>query len=451
MHPAGPSSPEPLPYDRVLSFSAGTKAVSATVRRLTGPELLRDHDLHAAMVELYCHILPDISRSDCVKELGADDAVHVVALRTDEDVRRDWEARPVRLLRHYAHTMHEPVSSELNRDRPAGAPAGESGGSDPELSDARSGSSFSGPTDDSEPAGRALLEKAQQFNRFPKKSRDAIRVFRRKYPRLYQAVQNGGVNDAELDPWTRCITPKDRILGAASAVIRRDPEGIQAPFTLCQLTYIGVRTRFQLLQLGRRLCSTMLLAEAIQTFDCDAFFTYAGSNAVRFFRCCGLDDDPLIAGRFAHIDNQWTDVLPMVRVLRTPRHLQALLEGVGVLGAAASPAARSAVYREWRDAAFRRYTEEASLASHLISELDGARRKLAGFARKEAVYESALAQERSRCIMYEQIISSLEEQLLTNGIKPTIDKDRILESVMAKVGQAGDCAAPPAGLGDARA
>lgn len=427
-----------LPYGRVMDFSAGNKHVALALRRVTGADVSADVELREALVALYAHILPEVDRSECRRDLLDPAAVHLVLLRTDEDVRADWARSPWRMLRKYRHRAGNPpppLRTVVETGEVEIETSGEDGGME-----APSVSSFSAPTDEEDQRGlqeaSRLLQRATEFaedcGRSERGRKESAKIVRKKLPGLSEACARRSLPEGEFDPQARRIRTKDRIVGAASLALRPGPREMRDPCTICQLTYIGVRTRFQLLKLGRRLLQTAICTEAIGRFNADVFFTFAGSNAVRFFRCCGLDDDPLVAGRFQFLDENWTDVVPMVRILKAPESLRVLLSAE-----TGATRGKSAAYSAWRDAAYKRYTEEALFVSHLVRELDTLRARATQLEAAERAYNRALAQERSRSLMYEQIIQSLEEQMLAAGLRPEIDKDAILAKIMERVAPRG--------------
>ncbi|TNJ30484.1 hypothetical protein GMRT_12691 [Giardia muris] len=388
-----------LEYNKRMILKHRGQNLDVITLRYTGEDLRANQGLLAAFHAVYTHILPDVDKAECREDLLKPGTVHIGVFRSEGDVRADWRTRPIRILRHYRTDPSDEVEAN---------------------------SSFSGPTDDEEDTGDRMLLKALDFVRNQRSSRESGTI-KKTLPELHRRVLDGRMSDEELDSSQRKVRPKDMILGAASILIRDSVEGIDEPCKMCQLVYIGVRTRFQLLKLGRQLLATSMYQEAVQTFDCNVYFTYAGSNAIRFFRYGGLDDDPLLAGRYAHIDNQWTDVLPMVRILKSPIDLTKALQRLpGVTN-------RSRVYAQWRDATFKRYAEEATFVSHLISELDFLQQRVTKLEQTDRNYNTVLTQERSRCIMYEQIIARLETQLLAAGITPDINRDEIMQTVIEKM------------------
>lgn len=415
-----------LEYNTPLQFSNNGKLVTGIVRRYSGEDLQKNTDLHAAFVALYTHILPDVDRDECKRDLIEPNTIHIGVFRSDQEVRGDWQTRPMRILKHYKKYHADPISEEIEI-----IPGTDSAAEDAtDVYNPRSvNSSFSGPTDDDEPTGERLIGRIMEYIKAPRQRKDIGRFLKSKLPRLHAQIKAGELHEADLDAIKRKIRHKDRILGGASILIRDNPEGIMEPCRLCQLIYIGVRTRFQLLKLGRKLCATTIYKEAVETFNSDVYFTYAGSNAIRFFKRCGLDDDPMIAGRYAHLDNEWTDVLPMARLLKVPAHMEQILSSKDTKGTN-----RAALYSMWRDAAFRRYAEESHFVSHCVAEMDRMQQRLASLEKAEKLYNTVLTQERSRCIMYEQIIAKLESQLLDAGIKPSIDRDEILTKVIEQIG-----------------
>ncbi|EES99963.1 Hypothetical protein GSB_10139 [Giardia duodenalis] len=419
-----------LQYNVPLQFSNNGKVVTGIVRRYSGEDLQKNADLHAAFVSLYTHILPDVDRDECKRDLIEPNTVHIGVFRSDQEVRGDWQTRPIRILKHYKKYHADPISEDIEL-----LPGTDSAVEDTtDIYKSRSAdSSFSGPTDDEEPTGERLMGRIMEYIKAPKQRKEVGKFIKAKLPRLHTQIKAGELRESDLDATKRKIRHKDRILGGASILIRDNPEGITEPCRLCQLIYIGVRTRFQLLKLGRRICATTIYKEAVEEFNSDVYFTYAGSNAIRFFKRCGLDDDPMIAGRYAHLDNEWTDVLPMARLLKVPAHMEQILASRDSKGTN-----RAALYSMWRDAAFRRYAEESHFVSHCVAEMDRMQQRLASLEKAEKLYNTVLAQERSRCIMYEQIIAKLESQLLDAGIKPSIDRDEILKKVVEKIGAANN-------------
>lgn len=417
-----------LQYNVPLQFSSNGKVVTGVVRRYSGEDLQKNADLHAAFVSLYTHILPDVDRDECKRDLLGPNTIHIGVFRSDQEVRGDWQTKPIRILKHYKRYHADPLGEDIEI-----LP-----GTDSAVEDAADtckprsvDSSFSGPTDDDEPTGERLISRIMEYVKAPKQRKEVGRFIKAKLPRLHAQLKTGELRESDLDATKRKIRHKDRILGGASILIRDNPEGITEPCRLCQLIYIGVRTRFQLLKLGRKLCATTIYTEAVEEFHSDVYFTYAGSNAIRFFKRCGLDDDPMIAGRYAHLDNEWTDVLPMARLLKIPAHMEQILSSKDNKGTS-----RAALYTMWRDAAFRRYAEESHFVSHCVAEMDRMQQRLASLEKAEKLYNAVLTQERSRCIMYEQIIAKLESQLLDAGIKPNIDRDEVLKKVIEQIAAA---------------
>lgn len=419
-----------LEYNVPLQFSGNGKIVTGVVRRYSGEDLQKNADLHAAFVALYTHILPDVDRDECKRDLTEPNTVHIGVFRSDQEVRGDWQARPIRILKHYKKYHADPISEDIEI-----LPGTDSAAEDAaDVYKPQSvNSSFSGPTDDDEPTGERLIGRVMEYIKAPRQRKEIGKFIKAKLPRLHAQIKAGELREADLDATKRKIRHKDRIIGAASILIRDNPEGITEPCRLCQLIYIGVRTRFQLLKLGRRLCATTIYKEAVETFNSDVYFTYAGSNAIRFFKRCGLDDDPMIAGRYAHLDNEWTDVLPMARLLKVPARMEQILSARDSRGTN-----RAALYSVWRDTAFRRYAEESHFVSHCVAEMDRLQQRLASLEKAEKLYNTVLTQERSRCIMYEQIIAKLESQLLDAGIKPNINRDEILKKVIEQIGATND-------------
>ena len=78
------------------------------------------------------------------------------------------------------------------------------------------------------------------------------------------------------------------------------------------------------MRVGRRLLQTAIS----EAKECEAFFTFAGSDAVRFFRNGGLSDDPLLCGRFLELDEDWTDATPMVAILSQEQRADKMLSAM---------------------------------------------------------------------------------------------------------------------------
>jgi len=336
-------------------------------------------DIVPALIALYRHILPNVPVEDLERDIMDPNSVHLVVCRKEQDVRQEYYEKPARLLRRYETRtgMHEDYSED----------------SDPDEAD-----------------GTETLLRVEDFVKNRRKTTHD-KFVRQKYPGLIEHLK-GDRNDLDtIDAARIPIRFRDLLIGAAT--FRQTSLQDFPQTSVCYLLYIGVRTRFQLVKVGRRLLQTIINVEAKA---CDVFFTFAGTDAVRFFRSGGLTDDPLICGRFQSLDADWTDAVPMARILR--RETRKSTE-VG-----------ENLWTQYKQEAYRRYSQEAFFVKELIEENAELRKRLAMLERMQETNEQQIALEKSRCVMYEQMVQSLESQLLVNGIKPRVNQDEIVARVV---------------------
>eukprot|EP00703_Trepomonas_sp_PC1_P004729 JAP91877.1 hypothetical protein TPC1_16361 [Trepomonas sp. PC1] len=367
-----------LEYDKDTEFQYGSKSINLRLVKLTSASAAQQPDYIDALVDLYHHILPNVSILDLRKDLSSPDLVHLLLMRLESDVRTEYQAKPTRMLRRfeYPETQFEDFSDD----------------SDPE-----------------EDQGQEMVLKVEDFIRNRRRSQFEKQV-RNKFPRLEQTLKLEKSDlqfiNSELIP----LRKRDLLVGALTL---KNVKLSDFPATnVCQLLYIGVRTRFQQCKCGRNLLRTAIQYE---TKAADAFFTFAGSDAVRFFRRCGMTDDPLLCGRFQQLDEDWTDAVPMVKMIKN--------EGFGV---------GKDLYGEFQNFMYRKYAAEAYMMKSLCEQNEELKGKIDEVQKEKDQFEQQLALEKARCIMYEQLVQTLEDQLISNGIQPKVNQDEIVSKVLKR-------------------
>ncbi|KAH0570637.1 hypothetical protein SS50377_26923 [Spironucleus salmonicida] len=377
-------SNEPLPYNTTLLYQYGGQPLPCIAQKISSGQISHNQDLIYALTSLYSHVLPNVPHEDIERDIMTENSFTIIISRTEEAVRQDFSKKPIRLLRRYQHKQNLPFSD------------------------------FS-ENSDLDDNGVDLLLKCEEFITNRKKS-NFDKLVKSKFPGLSEKIR-GNKDDINLvKPETFKLREKDKIIGAATFQFKDIVDQVQGKINISQLVYIGVRCRFQALKLGRRLIkSTMFESE-----EKDAYFTFAGSDAVRFFRNCGLDDDPLIAGFFNQLDENWTDVIPMVKWLKC-------CEGIETKSA-------NELFQTWRSQAYINYHRESNLVFQLIQEIQNLKQNSRSFDNEKERFEQEIALERSRCAMYEHLVSQLENQLLSAGIQPKIDQNEVVEKIMGRTG-----------------
>lgn len=380
--------PDVLPYDQDVAFEYGQKKLALRCQRCTSEQADFDERIAPALVALYRHVLPNVPPEEIEKDVRAPHQTHLLLLRKEADVRQDYFEKPARLLRRYR------VKSGQFED-------------------------YSDDSDPEEDQTTDRLLKCEDYIKNRKKTANE-KFVKQLYPGLAEKVRSERADLDLIDAARIEVRLRDMLVGAVTlkhATLKDFPAT-----NVCQLVYIGVRTRFQLMKAGRKLLQTAIQSEA---GDADVFFTFAGSDALRFFRNAGLTDDPLICGRFQDLNDDWTDAVPMAKILKYPAR-------------ASGSGEKTDPWKEYREQKYKTYAAEAFFVKQLVEQNAELRQRLEKMEQLQVNSEQQLALERSRCVMYEQLVQSLESQLLVNGIKPKVNQEEIIQRVVQSVNNTGE-------------
>ncbi|CAL5985904.1 Conserved_hypothetical protein [Hexamita inflata] len=367
---------EVLQYDQDVQFDYGNKKISCKCVRVTTQTYGFASEYLESMVSLYHSTMPHIPTEDIRTSLQQDGVTHIVLLRLEADVRQEYFEKPVRLLRRYTQSQKQ-------------------------FED------FSDDSDPDEDIGTDLLLKCEDFIKNRKKTQYE-KLIKQRFPGLIERCSNERPDLDLIDAARIQLRTRDLIIGSLSFATKTLDDF--PPTKVTHLLHFGVRTRFQLMKAGRRLLQT-----AVSESKNDVFFVFSPSQTVRFFRNSGFTDDPLICGRFQLLSDS-VDCVPMAKILNRID---------------SQPVQNN--WEVYRNEAYKRYSQEAFFVKKLIEENNELKMKNGKYEKIQNTFEQQLALERSRCVMYEQLVQSLENQLLANGIKPKVNQDEIIQKVVKSI------------------
>lgn len=115
------------------------------------------------------HILPDVDRDECKRDLLGPNTIHIGVFRSDQEVRGDWQTKPIRILKHYKRYHADPLGEDIEILPGTDSAVEEAADTyKPRSVD----SSFSGPTDDDEPTGERLISRIMEYVKAPKQRKE---------------------------------------------------------------------------------------------------------------------------------------------------------------------------------------------------------------------------------------------------------------------------------------
>ena len=202
--------PDVLPYNQDVAFEYGQKRISLRCQRCASEQADFEEKVAPALVALYRHVLPNGPPDEIEKDVRAPNQTHLLLLRKEADVRQDYFDKPARLLRRYR------VKAGQFED-------------------------YSDDSDPDEDQSTDQLLNCEDYIKNRKKNPNE-KFVRQTYPGLFEKVRNERVDLDLIDAARIEVRLRDMLVGA---VTLKHTTLQDFPATnVCQLVYIGVRTRF---------------------------------------------------------------------------------------------------------------------------------------------------------------------------------------------------------------
>ncbi|GKT36551.1 hypothetical protein ADUPG1_009496 [Aduncisulcus paluster] len=252
---------------------------------------------------LYTSLLPSVSVSDCTADITKEESFTFAVLATKdsllEEKRRKAYLQSQRPSKNYEEQKEESSYEEDTTESDDHGPVMKRYVSSCESEEEEE-------EEEEESSSIELLQKQMlEESNISETDEFLMKSFSKNHPgKSLESLVHEDMGIAEFEEPSFA----ERLVAAVTVLSHVGSE-VKPPTNIIQLLYIGVRSRYQSLKIGRKLVK--LVQRFAKNRKNDAFIVWAGLDAENFFRRCGFSRDPILTHRYIDIDDDWTDSVCM--------------------------------------------------------------------------------------------------------------------------------------------